>query len=57
MAFLEQRGEWFRVIFRHAGVRYTHTLKTTSQKQAETLAGGIEKNLMLIDQQLLHVPA
>jgi hypothetical protein len=57
MAFLEQRGEWFRVIFRQAGVRYTYTLKTTSRKQAETLAGGIEKNLMLVDQQLLHVPA
>ena len=56
MAFLEQRGEWFRVIFRHAGVRYTHTLKTTSRQHAATLVGGIEKNLMLIDQKLLHVP-
>ena len=57
MAFLEQRGEWFRVIFRHAGVRYTHTLKTTSRQHAATLVGGIEKNLMLIEQKLLHVPA
>jgi integrase len=56
MAFLEQRGQWFRVIFRHAGVRFTHTLDTTDRQRAETLVGGIEKNLMLISQKLLNVP-
>ena len=29
MAFVEKRGKWYRVVFRHAGKRYTHTLKTT----------------------------
>ena len=38
MAFLEQRGSRFRVIFRHAGRRYTHTLKTTDEGIAEVLA-------------------
>jgi integrase len=57
MAFIEQRGTRFRIIFRHAGTRYAHTLKTGDRKQAETLKGGIEHTLMLIDQHLLQVPA
>ena len=28
MAFVEKRGEWHRVVFRHQGKRYTHTLNT-----------------------------
>jgi integrase len=56
MAFLEKRGRRFRVIFRHAGRRYTHTLKTTDPSIAEGLKGGIEKTLMLLDQKVLKVP-
>jgi hypothetical protein len=56
MAFLEQRGRHFRVIFRHAGRRYTHTLKTTDASIAQGLMGGIEKTLMLLDQKVLKVP-
>lgn len=56
MASLEQRGNWFRVIFRHNGERHTHRLDTTDFKQAEILKGGIEHTLMLIEQNLLTVP-
>ena len=34
MAFLEQRGNRFRVIFRHNGRRYTHALKTADESIA-----------------------
>jgi integrase len=56
MAFLEKRGSRFRVIFRHDGRRYTHTLKTTDESIAQGLKGGIEKTLMLLDQKVLKVP-
>jgi hypothetical protein len=56
MAFLERRGNRFRVIFRHAGHRYTHTLKTTDEGIAQGLKGGIERTLMLLDQKVLKVP-
>jgi integrase len=56
MAFLEKRGSRFRVIFRHAGRRYTHTLKTTDEGIAQGLMGGIEKTLMLLDQKVLRLP-
>jgi integrase len=56
MASLERRGRRFRVIFRHAGRRYTHTLRTTDEGIAAGLKGGIEKTLMLLDQKVLKVP-
>jgi integrase len=56
MASLEKRGSRFRVIFRHAGRRYTHTLKTADEGIAQGLKGGIEKTLMLLDQKVLKVP-
>lgn len=56
MASLEQRGGWFRAIFRHGGKRYTQSLNTTDRKQAEALLGGIEKTLMLLEQRVLTVP-
>lgn len=56
MAFIEQRGDWFRIIFRYGGNRYTHTLKTTDRAIAEGLKGGIEKTLMLLEQKVLQLP-
>ncbi len=56
MAFLEKRGQGFRVIFRHAGRRCTHTLKTTDETIADGLKGGIERTLMLLDQNVFKVP-
>jgi len=56
MAFLEQRGNRFRVSFRHCGQRYIHTLNTTDESIAQGFKGGIEKTLMLLDQKVLKVP-
>src|SRR5436190_897522 len=56
MAFVEKRGEWYRVVFRHAGKRYTHTLKTKAQDVADGILGGVQKTLMLLDQRVLHLP-
>jgi integrase len=56
MAFLERRGQRFRVIFRYAGRRYAHNLKTKDESIAQGLVGGIEKTLMLLDQKVLKVP-
>jgi len=56
MATLEQRGSWFRVIFRFDGKRYAQTLNTTNPGVARSLKGGIEKTLMLLQQRVLKVP-
>jgi integrase len=56
MAFLEKRGNRFRVIFRYDGRRYTHALATEDEGIAQGLIGGIEKTLMLLDQKVLKVP-
>jgi len=53
MAFLEKRGYRYRIIFRYDGQRFTHTLRTTDRREAETLKGGIEKTLMRLEQHLL----
>ena len=49
MASLERRGNSFRVVFRHAGRKYSHTLSTADAAIAKGLIGGIEKTLMLLD--------
>jgi hypothetical protein len=56
MAFLEQRGHRFRLIFRFRGVRYTHSLHTTDQREADAILGGVERTLLQIQQRLLFVP-
>jgi integrase len=53
---LEQRGSWFRVIFRFNGKRYAQTLNTTNPRTANSLKGGIEKTLLLLEQRVLKVP-
>ena len=49
MAFLEKRGNWFRIILRYAGTRYTHSLMTKDPAIAEGLKGGIERTVMLLE--------
>jgi integrase len=56
MASVEKRGNRYRVIFRYAGRRYTHSLKTTDPKEADALAGGLEKTLLRLEQGLLDLP-
>ena len=56
MASLERRGNSYRVVFRHAGRKYSHTLSTDDEAVATGLVGGIEKTLMLLNQKVLTVP-
>jgi hypothetical protein len=56
MAFLAQRADRFRIIFRYAGQRYAHTLRTTDRKEAEILKGGAEMVLLRLEQGLLELP-
>jgi integrase len=56
MAFVEKRGQWYRVVFRHEGQRYTHTLKTQDQEIADGILGGVQKTLMLLKQHVLRIP-
>jgi integrase len=56
MAFLERRGKWFRVVFRHGGRRYSQTLRTADEGIARGLLGGIQKTLMLLNQKMLKLP-
>lgn len=43
MAFVEKRGQWYRVVFRHEGRRYTHTLKTQDGAVADGILGGVNE--------------
>ncbi len=56
MAFLERRGDWFRLIFQYDGRRFTHSLHTQDEKLAATLKGSVEKTLLQLQQHLLVVP-
>ena len=57
MAFIERRGNRYRIIFRYAGRRYTHSLRTTDPREADALAGGVEKTLLRLQQGLRDLPA
>lgn len=56
MASLEQRADRFRVVFRYGGKKYSYSLKTKSRREAEGLAGGVEKILLRLEQNLLRLP-
>ena len=56
MATVEQRSNRFRLIFYFQGKRYTASLKTTSQQEADAAAGSIDRTLMLMQQGVLALP-
>lgn len=56
MASLELRNQTYRVVFMHAGRKYGYSLDTSDITTAEGLRGGVEKTLMLVDQQAIHLP-
>src|SRR5437762_10910375 len=56
MAFAEKRGDWFRIVFRFGGTRYRHTLKTNDAEVADSVAGGVKRTLMLLEQRALRIP-
>jgi integrase len=57
VAWLEQRGERFRVAFRFRGEKYRVNLKTTDRKEAEGCLARLEENLRLVERGRLTVPA
>ena len=56
MAFAEKHGNWYRLVFRHGGKRFTHKLKTQEKDMAEAIVGGVNRTLMLVEQQILRIP-
>lgn len=57
MATLEFRNGWYRLLFRFAGQRFTHSLHTQDERIAEALRGTVDRTILLIQQRLLTVPA
>ena len=56
MAVAEKRGEWYWIDFRLGGKRYRQPLKTQDPTIAESVAGGVNRTLMLLEQEALQVP-
>lgn len=56
MAFLEQRGDRYRIIVKFRGRRFTHSVHTEDRRVAEALRGTIDRTILLIEQRLLSVP-
>jgi integrase len=56
MATIERRRNRFRLIFYHLGRRYATSLKTTNQREADAIAGSVERTLQLLEQRVLEVP-
>ncbi len=56
MATVERRGKRFRLIFYHAGRRYAASLKTTTERDADSIAGTVEDTLTLLRRGVLPLP-
>jgi integrase len=56
MATVERRGKRYRVIFYHAGRRYAASLKTTKERDADSIAGTVEDTLSLLQRGVLTLP-
>ena len=57
MAWLERRGERFRVVFRFRSQKYHVNLKATDPKDADACLARLEENLRLVERGRLAVPA
>lgn len=57
MAWLEKRGDGYRVKFRFGGREHRHTLKkVTGEREARALMGTLEENLILVERGKMDVP-
>jgi integrase len=56
MAWLERRGERFRVVFRFSGERFHVNLKASEPKEADACLARLEENLRLVERGRLTVP-
>jgi integrase len=57
MAWLERRGERFRIAFRFRGEKYHVNLKADDSKEADGCLARLEENLRLVERGRLEVPA
>ncbi len=57
MAWLERRGERYRIVFRFRGDKFNVNLKATDPKEAEGCLARLEETLRLVERGRLIVPA
>ena len=56
MATLEQRNGGYRVVFRFGGKRFSRSVKTRNEKQANASLARLEDNLSLVERGTLAIP-
>lgn len=56
MAWLEQRGDKFRIAFRFRGEKFRVNLKATGEKEANGCLARLEENLRLVERGRLDIP-
>lgn len=56
MAWLERRGDLYRLKFRYGGREHAQSLKTGDRREAQALMGKLEENLILLERGKLEVP-
>jgi hypothetical protein len=56
MASLERRSERFRIVFRFAGRKFQHALKTSKEGEARSCLARLEENLRLLERGRLVLP-
>lgn len=56
MASLERRGDKFRIVFRYAGQKYQHPVRTGCEREAAAVCERLEENLRLLERGRLALP-
>jgi integrase len=56
MAFVQKRGNRYRVVFQFGGKKYRKSLKSDNAAVAEAVVGGVKRTLLMLEQGLLHIP-
>ncbi len=56
MAFLEKRGNGFRLIIKFDGQRLTHSLPNTDFRTADALRGSVDRTIQQIRQRIVAIP-
>jgi integrase len=56
MASLERRGNKFRLVFRYAGRKFQHPLRTGSEREATACLERVEENIRLLERGRLALP-
>jgi integrase len=56
MAFLQFRGRHYRIVFRFGGERYSQSLRTADEKEAQGCIARLEENLRLVERGRLAPP-